>query len=105
MRRVSLCVIAAAACMAATAPASARHHVHHRYHRHLTSLHARPGVIPDVLVANPYGDVIIDGKTGFHRSDLGVMVPDSEPQSFVATGRASRTFIGGANGLPGRNYQ
>ncbi len=95
-------VAAAAYCLMAATPAMARHaHRHYHYHhRH----HARAHVIPDVLVANPYGDVIVDGKTGFHRSDWGIMVPDSEPQSFVATGRASGSGFG-ASGIPGQNWQ
>ena len=82
------------------------YHHHHRYrhvgyHRHSSEY---TGVMRDVLVANPYGDVIVDGQTGLHRSDLGVMVPNSAPPSFVATGRASRSGVGGASGIPGQNF-
>lgn len=87
---------AAAACLGLASPALARH-VHYRG----SHPDREVGVMRDVLLANPYGDVIIDGSTGFHRSDAGVMVPDSEPPSFVAVGRASRSGLGGASGLPG----
>lgn len=98
MKSGSAIVLAAAACLLLAAPASARrirHHVAHAFHD------AQPGVMRDVLVANPYGDVIIDGSSGFHRSDVGTMVPDTDPPSVVAVGRASRSGLGGANGLPG----
>lgn len=98
MKLGSAALLAAAACLGLASPALARH-VHYR------GSHAYQdqeiGVMRDVLLANPYGDVIIDGSTGFHRSDAGVMVPDSEPPSFVAVGRASRSGLGGASGLPG----
>lgn len=98
MKFGSAVVLAAAACLVLASPALARR-VHYRGVK--ADQTARLGVMPDVLLANPYGDVIINGSTGFHRSDAGVMVPDSDPPSFVAVGRASRSGLGGANGLPG----
>lgn len=100
MSKASVWLLAAATCLGMASPALARHHRSH----HRVAHHVRRGVIPDVLVANPYGDVIVDGKTGYHRSTFGVMVPDTAPASFIATGRASGTGLG-ANGLPGSNWQ
>ncbi len=91
-------IVVAAACLVLAAPALARP-VHYRGAQ--PDHDARLGVMPDVLFANPYGDVIIDGSSGFHRSDAGIMVPDSEPASIVAVGRASRSGLGGASGVPG----
>ena len=98
MKSGSAIVLAAAACLLLASPALARR-MH--YHRSQASRDARLGVMPDVLIANPYGDVIVDGSSGYHRSDAGTMVPDSDPPSVVAVGRASRSGLGGANGLPG----
>lgn len=91
-------IVLAAACLLLASPALAR-----RVHDHGSHVYdgTRLGVMPDVLFANPYGDVIIDGSSGFHRSDAGVMVPDTEPLSVVAVGRASRSGLGGASGVPG----
>ena len=97
MKLGSAVVLAAAACLVLASSALARH-VHYRSHPHRE---AHLGVMPDVLLANPYGDVIVNGSTGFHRSDAGIMVPDSEPPSFVAVGRASRSGLRGASGVPG----
>ena len=100
--RIAIALLLLATAGSAVAEARPAHHRHH-HARHLVGP-GRIGVMHDVLINNRLGDEIIDGTTGFHRSDWGVMVPDSEPQSFVATGRASGSGLG-ASGLPGRNWQ
>lgn len=98
MKSGSAIVLAAAALLVFASPVLARRvhtHARHPYPE------ARIGVMRDVLLANRYGDVIIDGSSDFHRSDAGVMVPNTDPPSFVAVGRASRSGLGGASGLPG----
>ena len=57
---------------------------------------------PRYPVTIGYGDTIISGRTGLHRSDWGKMVPDGTAPNFVLTGRRSGSGLG-ANGLPGRN--
>lgn len=103
MKFVLPALLIAAFIGAACPGADARPVRYHYLHRHLVSP-ARIGVVPEALLTNRYGDIILDGTTGFHRSDWGVMVPDSEPPSVVATGRATGTGPG-ASGLPGRNWQ
>ena len=98
MKSGSAIVLAAAALLVLASPALARR-VHHQARHHYPE--TRIGLMPDVLLANRYGDVIVDGSSGFHRSDAGIMVPDTDPPSFVAVGRASRSGLGGASGLPG----
>lgn len=61
------------------------------------------GVADRGYVTLGYGETIISGRTGQHRSILsGRMVPDTEPPDFVLTGRASGSGPG-ANGFPGSN--
>ena len=79
-----------------SAEARMRHH-HHVYHHH----YARP-LRSGYPVTIGYGDTIISGKTGLHRSDFGTMVPDGTGSNFVLTGRRSGSGLG-ANGLPGSN--
>ena len=80
--------------MGADAPVRYHHGRHHR---------AVDGAYHGDYVTLGYGETIISGKTGQHRSIIsGVMVPDSEPPDFVLTGRATGTGPG-ANGFPGSN--
>lgn len=43
----------------------------------------------EILGRTSFGDTIISGRIGFHRSDFGVMVPDSEGPNFVRSGSPS----------------
>ncbi len=56
----------------------------------------------EVLGRTNFGDTIISGRTGFHRSDFGVMVPDSGEENFVRSGSPSVVSgyanNGGSNG-------
>ncbi|WP_131113604.1 hypothetical protein [Lichenihabitans psoromatis] len=76
------------------------HHRHHGFGRHYV---ARPPVSetrrPDYLGTNTLGDAIITGSIGVHRSDFGVMVPDSDGPNMIASGRAKGSGFG-ADGLP-----
>ena len=85
-----LCCVAAAG----AADARPRHH-----HGHRSQYAHRQGGYP---VTIGYDDRIISGRTGLHRSDFGVMVPDGTSPNFVLTGRRSGSGLG-ASGLPGSN--
>ncbi len=94
-----LILVAAGLCCvtAGAAEARPRHH-HYRHHRYGVVRTRRSGY----PVTIGYGDTIISGKTGFHRSDFGVMVPDGTSPNFVLSGRRQGSGLG-ANGLPGSN--
>ena len=71
-------------------------------HHHRTRHHRFHGVDRGFVTLG-YGDTIISGRTGQHRSIVsGMMVPDSDPPDFVLTGRAAGSGPG-ANGFPGSN--
>ena len=100
MFKAQVWVSAALACllMAETASADgivrARHgrQVHHRHHVRIRRVvHA---------YRRSYGDVIVTHGSGMHRSDFGMMVPDSTGPNFIASGRKSRSGVGGASGIP-----
>lgn len=102
MVKASLMMAAALTALTSTGALAAGHHhrhhrVHHRHVRHVAYYGAHHGGY-----TIGYGDTIISGKTGFHRGDLGGMVPDTNPPDFVLSGRARGSGIG-ANGLPGSN--
>ncbi len=84
-------------CLLVVGPATAAHRVHHgarhRVHHHHWSR----------LETNRLGDVIVTGGSGFHRSDVGVMVPDSVGPNFIESGRMSRSGVGGADGISGND--
>lgn len=71
------------------------HYHRDRHHRRIDGV--------DRYVTLGYGETVISGRTGQHRSIVsGVMVPDSTPPDFVLTGRATGSGPG-ANGVPGSN--
>lgn len=76
-----------------------RHHVHYHSETYIYRHHHRHAGYP---VTIGYGETIVSGRTGLHRSDFGVMVPDGTEPNFVLSGRRSGTGLG-ANGLPGSN--
>lgn len=76
---------------------------HHHRVRHHRARHHRFHGVDRGFVTLGYGDTIISGRTGQHRSIVsGVMVPDSDPPDVVLTGRATGSGPG-ANGFPGSN--
>lgn len=108
MTKPLILILAAALGFATAGPASAR--AHHRA-RHVHDL-ARSGRgypdVPtfggrrDVLEASRSGNRLITGRIGLHRNHLsGDVVPDSDGPDLILSGRASRTGVSGANGLPG----
>jgi len=94
MTRTAIVTVLAASCLAMAAPASARsvHHHHHYYHHHYFHHHHvlreryDPGYHDQVIGHTRSGDAIISGGIGFHRSDFGVMVPDSDGPNFIQSG-------------------
>jgi hypothetical protein len=93
MTRTAIVTLLAASCLAMAAPASARsiHHHHYRHylhdhHHHVVLDRYDPGYRDQVIGRTRSGDTIISGGIGFHRSDFGVMVPDSEGPNFIQSG-------------------
>jgi hypothetical protein len=96
MKRLIAIAVLAASCALVAGPASARH-VHHHYkhhhhgYKHHRYLHVRrdpydPGFRTQVIGRTRNGDPILSGGIGFHRSDFGVMVPDSDGPNFIQSG-------------------
>ncbi len=110
MTRTVVLTLAAAACLLAAPPARARPYHHVRYARHHRFFYPRYPDVPtygsrvDVLETHGMGDRIISGRIGLHRhNEAGRFEPDADGPSFVLSGRASRSGVGGANGFPGSN--
>lgn len=102
--RPAVLLVALASCAVLSGPASAR-----RLHHPRAAVTGRDvptfGDRRQVLETNGLGDRVISGRIGLHRSHVeDAMVPDSEGPSFIASGRASRSGVAGANGLPGSNF-
>lgn len=97
-------LFALASCAVLSGPASARR-LHHLHPVVVGKDVPTFGDRRQVLETNGLGDRVISGRIGLHRSHLGdAMVPDAEGPSFIASGRASRSGVAGANGLPGSNF-
>lgn len=105
MSKPAILLLALACGVLAIGPASARAHRHHRVHYGRRTDVPTFGNRREVLETNRLGDRIISGRIGVHRDILSEsMVPDSEGPGFIATGRDSRSGVGGANGAPGLKF-
>lgn len=102
-RPLILTLAAAAACLLAAAPASARPHHRRAFVRHDPDVPTFGGR-REVLETSPQGDRIISGRIGMHQNHFtSDLVPDSDGPDLILSGRASRSGVLGANGVPKSN--